>query len=61
MTEEEIRKFEEDAQKQKLLLGPTSYNDRFRETLDRMTRLDEEVHDLLDESEYVAYRNMKNT
>jgi len=30
---------EEDAQKQKLLLGPTSYNDRLRETQDRMTSL----------------------
>jgi len=33
-----VRKLE-DAQKQKLLLGPPSYNDRLCETLDRMTSL----------------------
>jgi len=40
LTKEKMQKFEEDAQKQKLLLGPTSYNDRLRETLDRMTSVD---------------------
>jgi len=54
MTKERIRKFEEDAQKQKLLLVLTSYNERLLETLDRMTSLDEEFHELLDDSEYVG-------
>jgi len=51
MTKKKIRKFE-DAQKQKLLSGSTSYNDRLHETLDRMTSLGEEVPELLDDTEY---------
>ena len=53
MNEAKIRKIE-NAQKERLLSGPTSYNDTLRETLDRMTSLDDEVHELLDDSEYDA-------
>jgi len=50
-TKKKIRKFE-DARKQKLFLGLTSYNDRFREMLDRFTSLEKEVPELLDDTQY---------